>query len=131
MSGGRVGVAEAVHRAARHHALQARNVVRAEVVKVKPLKVKPMGSTLTLDEDDFDLSQWVDYYDAQYGIDVGDTVLMMREGGEYSIFDVHADDPPALAADKKVKTSAVADRVTALEAALVALTARVTALEGP
>lgn len=131
MSGGRVSVAEAVHRAARQHALQARNVVRAEVVKINPLKVKPMGSTLTLDDDDFDLSQWVDYYDAQYGIDVGDTVLMMRENGEWSIFDVHADDPPALVADKKVKTSAVAVSVTDLKAALDALTARVTALEGP
>lgn len=125
------GLAVAVHAAARKHAANARNVVRAEVVKTVPLKVKPMHSSVTLDEDDFDLSAWVDYYDTQYGIEVGDTVLMMREGSEWSIFDIHPDDPPAFAADKKVKPSAVAADVASLTSALDALEARVTALEGP
>jgi hypothetical protein len=40
---------------------------------------------------DFDLSQWMEFYRAQFGIDRGDVVLVMREQADWTVFDVASD----------------------------------------
>lgn len=83
--------ARAIKRASREAAGRARNTMRGEVVDTEPLKVELFGSNVVLDDDDFDLSQWVCFYDKEFGIDRGDNVLLVRESGEWTITDVVAD----------------------------------------
>jgi hypothetical protein len=87
-------------------------------VKAKPLKVEMEGSSGVLDDDDFDLSAWADFYRAEFGVDVGDTALLYREAGDWVLFD-WITDTQDMADGKtlKLKLTAVGRRLDKLEGA--------------
>lgn len=108
-------LAAVVNQQAARHAMRARNVLRAEVVKLNPLTVELMSSDQRLDDDDMDLSAWVEFYDEEFGIELGDTVLLQRESGEYVCFDVVGDGKSEYVT--KSALAALTERVESLEQA--------------
>lgn len=91
---GRVAAREAIRDTARHHAVKHSPVVRAEVTSLRPLTVQPFdfAHALTV-TDDFNLSGWAKFYQAQVGFKVGDVALMHRDS-EWTMFDVVSDHVP-------------------------------------
>lgn len=89
--------AKAVRDKADEVARARRNVKRGRVLKVEReddellLTVELMTEDRVLDEDDLDVTQWVSWYDTEFGIKKNDTVLLMREGGEWTVTDVISD----------------------------------------
>lgn len=79
---------------AHRQAERAQRTIRAKVSKLDPLTLEPFddafGNVLEID-DDFDLTAWMKFYDARYGIAVGDTALLHRNDGHFAFFDVLTD----------------------------------------
>lgn len=112
------GLARAIDRRARRQSSRGRQVARGTVVKAKPLKVELEGSEVVLDDDDFDLSAWADFYRAEFGVDAGDTALLYREAGDWMLFDWITDTQDM--ADGKTlkrKLTAIGRRLDKLEGA--------------
>jgi hypothetical protein len=86
------GLARAIDRRARRQSSRGRQVARGTVVKAKPLKVELEGSDVVLDDDDFDLSAWADFYRDEFGVAAGDTALLCREAGDWMLFDWNTQD---------------------------------------
>lgn len=85
-------VAKQIKKKANEAAQRARNLKRGRVVRVSPLKVELFADDRVLTEDeDLEVSQWVRFYDKEYGIGRGDTALVMRESGEWTMFDLESD----------------------------------------
>lgn len=67
-------------------------VFRAEITGLDPLVVVRLDNESRLEiEDDFDLSAWLKAYDGKFTLEVGETVLLHKEGGHYIAFDVVTD----------------------------------------
>lgn len=86
-------VAHAIRRGAQRHSERKGNPVsRARIVSLDPLSLDLLGSDMTLDDDDVDLSQEVARYDASEGLEVGDTLTLMEvEEGDWVAVGVVSD----------------------------------------
>lgn len=61
----------------------------ADVIDLSPLTVEMHGSNFILAEEDLVLSQWVERYDKDHGIDRGDVLIVhLMEDGDYLASDV-------------------------------------------
>lgn len=87
----RLEAAQAVNRRARRQAKRSQTTFKANVQSVAPMRLKLLHGGGQLDTDDFELSQWVRWYDREFGIDTGDTVIVMRHHGDWTVTDVIAD----------------------------------------
>lgn len=71
-----------------------------EVVSVDPLRIELHESRIVLDDSEVTLTQWMKRYHVVDGMDVGDTVILMRKhtGGEihWLITDCLADKEPTV-----------------------------------
>lgn len=116
-------LAVAVRDVARRQSRRARNVFLGEVVHLTPMKIDLHGSSLVLNDDEFELSAWVLAYDDEFGIAAGDNVLLMEESGGWVAFDIVPDKTPKFGQAKSVSVSGLTNDIASLRA-------RVTALEG-
>lgn len=81
-------LAAAIRDKAGEVARQQRNVKRGRIASLEPLTVDLLDEDRVLDEDDLDLSSWVRFYDQQVGLRKNNTVVLMREGGDWTVIDV-------------------------------------------
>lgn len=97
-------LARKINEKARDAATRARNVHRAVVVRTNPLVVELVALDLVLDESngDLDRTAWVEFYDREFGIEKGDIMVLLREGGDWTATDVRGD-------VKKLRTKKLAD----------------------
>jgi hypothetical protein len=86
----RSAVVKAVNERAQRHAKRERTTYRAKVLKVKPMKLDLLHSTSQLTSKSLQLSQWVRYYDKEFGIEKGDIVLLMKHENDWTVTDVIA-----------------------------------------
>lgn len=108
---GHLDVAQAIRTSANKAARRAVNVQLAEVVSTSPLVLDFFTMAMTLSEDDLELSGWADFYRGEYGVEAGDTALVVVEQGEYMVFDFKPLHPPQLKDTKSIK-SLVANSAT-------------------
>lgn len=94
---------------------QVREFEYAEVRRVNPLVVKLEGSTISLDDEDLTMSQWLKAYDDGVGIKRGDrlAVKRMRGGGWMAMDVIGGPDAGPYPGDNSVNTAKIAnDAVT-------------------
>lgn len=94
MSAGRRRLARKIRDQASHAARRHATTYRGEVSSATPLTIELLHAPITLDEEDFDLTQWVRRYDVEYGIDEGDDVLLMKHGHDWIVTDILSEKDP-------------------------------------
>lgn len=114
MSAGTETFAEAIRGHTSRQTLRARNVVRGTVVKRKPFKVRLHETPIVLDDGDIEFCGWMATYHAEWGIEVGDEVVLMRESGDWVLLDLVTEEKNLFTEAKSIR--AVKARIARLEA---------------
>ena len=88
---------------------QVRETEYAEVRRVNPLVVKLEGSSISLDDEDLTMTQWLKAYDDAVGIKRGDrlAVKQMRGGGWMAMDVVGGPDAEPYLGDESVTTAKI------------------------
>lgn len=104
-------VAQAITREARRAAGQAQPTFRGIVMRVRPLKIDVLGDgdDELLLERDLDLTDAVRALRRDKRIKKGDTVLLMRDGDDWTVFDVLSGRMPPKGPKQVGKTYRVKD----------------------
>lgn len=84
-------VAAQIARQSREEINRNKRVFRGEVMSISPLSVELYDSETVLEDEDLVLSQGVQQYDATYGIEEGDVVLLHEELDDWTVTDVIGD----------------------------------------